>query len=650
MTRRLVLAVLLTGGICLLLGLFYVQWLRTALEQEVIEYNGNYLATLLEERLKSKEEFGIGVSVMLAQDPDLSDAYLFGNRDQSHQILTDILDTFRTTTNYRGLRVQIHTEEGMSWQRSWAPDQFGDDLRFRSSIQRMLSEQRPFATLNETGRAGYAIRALAPIMEEGVYRGSLELLQGVGSISRDFEADGAAYILLLSPNALEDSPGIAGNRRVGEYFVANNAWFNAYTMAFAETLDLARLRADGHDLGQSWFGVRVPVINDRGETIGMHVIGMPAEVLREQITDATRSAWMFLGLIALLVILMGPIIALLVQRSIVRPIRNSVHCIRRMEQDMDLRLPVQGNDELAVLSRSFNHYADNLQDILGRISKTSTTLSGAADALVSHSRQGLDLVRQQQQETQLVASASVEMAASASEMSQHAQSTQDAAEEALSSAENGIRLVADTANAIEALAANMRGMLDVIQRLDQGSQSIGKVLETIAEIADQTNLLALNAAIEAARAGEHGRGFAVVADEVRRLASKTQNSTSEIYAIIKELQSSVSDVTDAIDRGQTEAETCVSRAHEASDSLGAIKQTVAGVNEQGTQIALSAREQNHVADEVSRNIVRINTLADDNGQAAEQVLEIAQRLEASADDLKQLLAAQLARPAGAVAR
>ncbi|WP_050814247.1 methyl-accepting chemotaxis protein [Ectothiorhodospira sp. PHS-1] len=639
MTRRLVFAVLLTGSVCLLLGLLYVQWLRASLEQDVMEQNGHYLATMLEERLQSKREFGIGVSVMLAEHPDIRDAYLLDDRDRAHQAIRDILETFRTTTNYRGLRVQVHTGDGASWQRSWAPDQYGDDLSFRASIQEMLRTQRPIAEGNEMGRAGYAIRALAPIMENGVYRGSLELLQGVGSISRDFEAEGAAYVLLLSPTALENSPGIAGNRRVGEYFVANDNWFNQYAMEFANSLDLDRLVNDGLDIGRDWFGVQVPLVNDRGEQIGMHVIGMRADAVREQIVSATRSAWMFLGLIAALVIIMGLVIAWLVQRGMVGPIRAGVERIRQMEHDSSLRLEVRGKDELAVLSQAFNHYADNLQDILQQISGTSTSLGGAAEELVNHSRQGLDLVRQQQQETQQVASASVEMAASAGEMSQHAQSTQDAAGEALSSAENGIRLVGETANAIEALATNMRGMLDVIQRLDQGSQSIGKVLETISEIADQTNLLALNAAIEAARAGEHGRGFAVVADEVRKLASKTQNSTSEIYGIIKDVQNSVSDVTAAIHRGQGEAETCVSHAQEASGSLGSIKKAVKDVHEQGIHIAQSAREQNHVAEEVSRNIVRINTLADDNGRAAEQILDIAQGLEQSAEALDRMLTA-----------
>ncbi|WP_006786256.1 methyl-accepting chemotaxis protein [Thiorhodospira sibirica] len=637
LTRRLLWVVLLTGMACLLLGFVYVQWLRASLVHDVIEDNSQYLATILEERIKSKKEFGIGVSVMLAQHPGIREAFLQNDRPAAIGALNAILETYTTTTNYRGLRVQIHSHDGFSWLRSWAVDEYGDDLRFRPSIQRIMREQRPCAECDEMGRAGFAIRALAPIMEQGRYRGSLELLQGVGSISRDFERDGAAYILLLSQNALQDSPGVSSNRRVGEYIVAHDGWFNDHALNFARSLDLATLTQDGVYLGAQWFGVMVPLLNERGEKIGMHVIGKPAHGVRAEVAAATRSAWMFLGLIAVLVISMGILIAWMVQKRMVTPIRDNVVRIQQMEHAPDMRLQAEGRDELAVLFQAFNHYADNLQHILQQITETSLDLAAAAEQLLSHAHTGLNLVTQQQNESEQVASASVQMAASAGEMSGHAQHTQHSAEQALESADKGIDVVGETRRAIESLAANMHGMLESIKRLDQDSQSIGTVLQTITEISEQTNLLALNAAIEAARAGEHGRGFAVVADEVRRLASKTQNSTDEIYRIITQLQTSVGEVTVAIEKGQDETQRCVTHAQQASEGLDFIKQTVSDVYQQGLSISQSAHEQNHVADEVSQNILRINNLAEKNAQSAQQILAIATNLSKRAEALEALL-------------
>lgn len=635
--KRLLFAVLAVGVLCLLLGFVYVQWLRVVLVNKVIEERHDHLVTILQERIKSKEEFGIGVSVMLAQDPIIRHALATDDRQLATTTVNDILEIYTTTTNYQGLRVQMHTDRGLSWLRSWAPDQFDDDVSFRASIQRMLQEQRPVAVQNEMGRQGLAIRGLAPIIDNGRYLGSLELLQGVGSISRDFERDGAAYLLLLSQNALADSPGVRNNRRIGDYIVANDRWFNDHALNFGRSLNFKQLVEQGSALGAEWFAAALPLVNERGENIGLHLVGVPAQEVRAEVADATRFAWLFLALIAALVVLMGLLIAWLVQQSMITPIKNNVARIAEMKHNRTHRLNVERQDELGVLFQAVNQYADYLQQVLQQITDTASQLASVAQRLLGEAHNGLDLVNQQHNETQQVASASVEMAASAEEMSGNAKQTQDSAEQALGSAKQGSGVVSETRSAIEALAANMHTMLHSIQLLDERSQSIGGVLHTITEISEQTNLLALNAAIEAARAGEAGRGFAVVADEVRNLASKTKTSTSEIYQIINELQSAVTEVTTAIGQGQDQTERCVSYAQQASEQLDFIQQTVSAVHHHGTHINQAAKEQRHVAEEVSKNIVQVNALSDHSGQLAREILAIAESLNQRATELEGLL-------------
>lgn len=635
--QRLLFAVLAVGALCLLLGFVYVQWLRVTLVNEVIEERRDHLVTILQERIKSKEEFGIGVSVMLAQHCTLRQAVLTDDRPLATTTLNRILETYATTTNYRGLRVQIHTDRGLSWLRSWAPDQFGDDVSFRASIQRMLQERSPAVAQDEMGRQGLAIRGLAPIIDDGRYLGSLELLQGVGSISRDFERDGAAYLLLLSQDALADSPGVRDNRRIGDYIVANDRWFNDHALNFGRSLNFKQLVEQGTELGAEWFAAAVPLVNARGATMGLHLVGVPAQEVRAEIANATRFAWLFLALIAVLVVLMGLLIAWLVQRSMITPIKHNIARIAEMENNREQRLTVERQDELGVLFQAVNHYADYLQQVLQQIADTAHQLATTAQQLLGEAHKGLDLVNRQQNETQQVASASVEMAASAEEMSGSAKQTQDSAEQALGSAKQGSGVVSETRGAIGSLAANMRTMLHSIQLLDQRSQRIGSVLQTITDISEQTNLLALNAAIEAARAGEHGRSFAVVADEVRSLANKTKTSTSEIDQIIHELQSAVGEVTTAIGQGQDQTERCVNFAQQASEQLDFIQQTVSDVHQQGTHINQAANEQRNVAEEVSQNIVQVNALSDHSGQLAREILAIAESLNQRAKELETLL-------------
>ncbi|WP_177247059.1 methyl-accepting chemotaxis protein [Marinospirillum alkaliphilum] len=229
------------------------------------------------------------------------------------------------------------------------------------------------------------------------------------------------------------------------------------------------------------------------------------------------------------------------------------------------------------------------------------------------------------------------MAASSAQMAEHAEATLAAAEEARQQTNDGQKVVGSTVESINRLAEKMDAMLAVIARLDQGSRNIGQVIETIADVADQTNLLALNAAIEAARAGEHGRGFAVVADEVRQLASRTQQATHEINGIIQEVQNAATDVSDAISAGTRDAATCVSWAAQTGEALDAIQQSVERMNQRGQQIAEAAREQSLVAEEISESMQRIHAQAEMNSQSMQEAQGINQLLTDRSEALKSLV-------------
>lgn len=635
--KKLLLTTLVSGLFFLVFGLLYVQYIKSTLAEEVMDKRSDELRLILDERLKAKEEFGLGLAVMLADSPRLRNAYFSGVRDPAVLELERIIRTFRDTTNYRGLRVQIHTSEGYSWLRSWSPENHGDDVRFRPSIQRMLKEKRPFGSADEAGRAGFAVRGLAPIIDAGDYLGSIEVLQGVGSISRDFEQDGAAYVLLLSRDLQANAPGLAGNLAIQNYILANNNWFNERAITFAQSVPLNELSSQGRLVSGDWFVTRVPVADENGQVIGMHLIGEPASIIHQQVNSATQVAWLFMLLLVLLILGMAATNLWTVQRSVVHPVARSVARLKAMENDLTVRLKTGAKDELGTLFGAFNQHTETLGKIIGEVSETAQELAVSADQLLGHSHQGLQLAAQQKDETDLVASASNEMAASSAQMAEHADATLAAAEEARKQTDEGQQVVGSTVHSINLLADKMNGMLAVIARLDEGSRNIGQVIETIATVADQTNLLALNAAIEAARAGEHGRGFAVVADEVRQLASRTQQATHEINGIIQEVQLAAEDVSTAIAAGSKDAASCVDWAAQTGEALKAIHQSVERVNQRGQQIAQAAREQNLVAEEISESMQRIHAHAEMNSQAMHEAQGINQQLTDRSTALKELV-------------
>lgn len=597
------------------------------------------LRTILNERLESKEDFGLGVALTLANNPNLQEFIYHQQPKQAQALLEELIADFTNNTNYRGLRVQIHTSEGDSWLRSWNPNSPQDSLHFRPSIKKMLAEKKPSVSSNEAGGTGYAIRGLAPIFYQGNYLGSLEVLQGTGSVSRNFLRDEQNFITLLASDFVQDINSLKNNQKIGSYVVANDRWFSKEATDFAASLNLDALVTQPNQLTNAWFATQVPIKDVNGNLLGMHLLGEPASKLNQQVASTTQAAWLYLGLIVLLVIGMGITITWQIQANIVRPIAKSVKHLNKQKNDLTARLTRSNQDELKNLFAAFNQHSQTLAGVLGEVTETSNSLVSAADQMLANSNQSRELASLQLAETDQVASATNQMAASANEMAAHAQATLDATQQAEEQTFTGQEEVASTISAISNLAQQMQSMLQVIERLDSGSENIGKVIDTISDVADQTNLLALNAAIEAARAGEHGRGFAVVADEVRQLASRTQEATGEIHRIIAQVQAAASDVSEAIQAGTQQAEACNLQAEAAGSALENISQSVAAVKDFGMQIAAAAQEQSQVAADISQSMELIKNQAIKSNDAAEETqsvnLALVKRAEALAGLVKQ---------------
>lgn len=326
------------------------------------------------------------------------------------------------------------------------------------------------------------------------------------------------------------------------------------------------------------------------------------------------------------------VIIVLVSRMIVKPInatRTALDQIAAGDGDLTQRLSEARQDELGDLARSFNRFVSGVQSIIKQVSEAAIQLGSAAEQLAASSQITNQQVQQQSHETTLAASSMTEMAASITEVASNAAQAAYSAESCNQNVQEGERVVQQNASEVGALTQEVQHAVTVMQKLQEDTKLIGTVLAVIRGIAEQTNLLALNAAIEAARAGEHGRGFAVVADEVRTLATRTQSSTEEIRGIIEKLKNASQQAADVMNNSYTKAHVAVECAGQASEKLQDITAVITTINDMNTQIASATEEQAAVADEVSQTLVRISS-------SIEQLSTGSNHIAAASDEIAQL--------------
>jgi len=339
------------------------------------------------------------------------------------------------------------------------------------------------------------------------------------------------------------------------------------------------------------------------------------------------------SLVALALIVL---LALIVVRSIIRPLKSAVSAMNDIasgDGDLTRRLDVSGKDELGQLATAFNSFADQVHGLVERVLSSTRTLNEATadlNQVMTEAEQG---VERQKSESDQVATAMNEMTAAAQEVASNASEASTAADHANGQVCDAQGLVHQASEVIGGLSEQVGEGVRVIEQLGADSRRIDSVLEVIREIADQTNLLALNAAIEAARAGEAGRGFAVVADEVRTLARRTQQSTQEIQDMIERLQSGAGNAVKLIGSISERSEATVEETRQVNEALQRIGQAVATITDMNTQIASAAEEQTSVSETINQNVHEIVAITEQTAQGTRRAGDATQRLRNLASEM-----------------
>lgn len=325
-------------------------------------------------------------------------------------------------------------------------------------------------------------------------------------------------------------------------------------------------------------------------------------------------------------------------RNSIVDVVNSLRDIAQKEGDLTKRLKTANKDEIGDLVYWFNQFVEKLQNVVTDIGNSSKPLATLADNLNQVTCNTRDTICAQQLSAADAKSAVDDMTSSVNAVALSASEAAQATIAASTAADDGQRVVNQTVQSIQSLASRVDESAVVIKKLEEDSNQVGVVLDVIKGIAEQTNLLALNAAIEAARAGEQGRGFAVVADEVRTLASRTQQSTEAVQSTIEQLQDAARLAVRVMAKGTEQASASVDEANKAGGSLGAITETISKITAMNDQIAKSTDEQKSVVLSISSNVDEINTRTEDTASSSEKLTLVSHELEQLSEDFNRIMA------------